>query len=303
MFMDIIALSLARQCFVLVYSGIDSSVRCKIKAHLRLWLVLVLALGGCQDLMMDANPGATTKPAQPIKSATPADGSPGARYYQLILVNEAGISPDVPGIKQIRALHVNPRSLGELISRLYLPAGPSGTKERYALIYPSIQECNTAAESVKELDVVATSINAGDEQTTITFAQSIGFYFAAQISQADTAAWPSVLQQLKHAANETSASAWRKWAANMAAGAVASERLYDYGAAALLYEQAERVASPGSLEQMNALYQRARSLLQIGDNSGGRRLLTQIVGQFAMFRSSEVFERARQMLADMDRGR
>lgn len=164
--------------------------------------LVLLALGGCQP-MLDAGDRRTASPMQVSKKVQSTSSAPSAdtpetlTYYQLILANEAPTTPDLSTLKQIRVQHTPARTVGELLANLYLPAGQSGTPERYALMYASVQEWNAAAEVVKELDVPSTS---ADEAT---FTQAIAAYYFAVSNRAEIALWQDVVAKLKHVAAHT----------------------------------------------------------------------------------------------------
>lgn len=222
--------------------------------------------------------------------------------YQVVLLSGPGPAEAPPGIKHVRLQRSRARDNAKILSRLYLPSGPSGTDDRYTLVYPTPLESDLAAEAALLLDVPKAQGDPPAGGASAVWAWAIGEAF----NVFDEAGIPDdrvqrLANQLVHVMPSADLSRNQQWIAGMLAGELLAHRVYDYAAAHAVYRQVESIAQPGSYEQMAGTYARGRALLQDGRREQARQCFETVLGQFSMLRGSEVFERARGTLAQWDR--
>ncbi len=256
------------------------------------------------------------KPAAPSRTVAAGTGQPRpgevppakepqptSTYYQLVLLSTPAPADAPPGMTHIRLQHASARSAGELLSILYVPSGPTGTSDRYTLIYPVQLELAAAAKAARALDVVAVteSTTSMPAAASDPFAVGVGVLYGTKPGGSpDKQRLRSAVTALQRAGGGADQSAWRRWAANMIAGAALADRLYDYAGADREFAAAEMNTEPGSLEQMTTLYMRARALVQDGKPDAARELLTRVVGLFDRMRSTEAFDRSHKLLGEIN---
>ncbi|GMU23328.1 MAG: hypothetical protein AMXMBFR13_34070 [Phycisphaerae bacterium] len=283
-------------------------------------IAVSLGQGGCSDVALDLKPPPRQsvrpapqpigRPAPPARQAEPAKVNPEATataepqstFFQLVLVSEPAPSDAPERLRYVRVSRAPARAVGELLAWLYVPSGPTGTETRYTLVYPTSEEGEAAAGHVSSLDVPPVASqpeNLPDEpQTSLTL--GIGLIHAAPLHG------PASRERLKHAqaalaraAAGTALPEAQRWAAAMVAGGLAADCLYDFKSADSHYALAETLATPGSLEQMSALYARACAHVRAGRTEPARQILTQLIGHFGPLRVTEPFGRARKLLSQL----
>lgn len=247
---------------------------------------------------------ATASPqAAPASAAPTASRSP-VHIYQLVLFSEAAPAEAPPGMKHVRLSQARARDVAGALKVLYLPSGPSGTDHRYTLVYPTPLEQDLAAEAAKQLDVALLVNVPEDDQSAEVWRWGVAEAFKVL---SDAPIPPHRVRRIAESLARSSASAQlprlERWAAGMLAGELLAHRLYDYAAAQAIYQQLEVVPEPGSYEQMALVYARGRALQQDGRRDQARVAYEHVIGQFTALRGSEVFERARDSLAQWDRRR
>ncbi len=245
--------------------------------------------------------------AAPQEAASPAGpseapGEPEA-FYQLVLISEPTPVNAPPGLRYIRLEHANARDVADLVGILYIPAGPTGTMHRFTLIYPSATEVKTAGAWATGLDVSPRTDGPGPVPDSLDQA----FLDAVAVLYGTPTGHPKEAERLNHAVSvlarvygAADQLGPRRWAAALIAGAIAADRLYDYEQAETHFLVAGGIAPPGSFEQMTTQYRRALAHIQNGHPDLARDILTQVIANFGMFRRSEVFERARRALGELD---
>ena len=273
---------------------------------------------GCQDVDWGMGPAqhgpADRTIAASQKPPVAPTGTPAGRrtdptstsdelaFHQLVLFSKPAPAQSPPGLYYVRLKQASARKVGQLLASLYVPSGPSGTRYRYTLVYPSSRESEAAAKWAERLDVPEV-VDAGASSPAAlenVFSFAVGLYhgvpkdFVKAVSHLRAA--ETNLTRCLHA-EELSGPV--RWGAGMIAGAILADRFYEYDEAESRFLDAQLLTPPGSYEQMAALYARARGHVQNGMKAAARELLVQIVGQFGMFRTSEVFGRAREMLGEL----
>ncbi|MBI4581850.1 MAG: hypothetical protein HY718_19290 [Planctomycetes bacterium] len=304
-------------------------------------LVLLLCWGGgCEDVALNwgMDPGPKPRPVgRPVgrvvqPSATgPADGGsqgrakPGQRdggdparptggavdpprpalsLYQVVLLSQAAPAEAPPGLRHVRLQHARAREVGCLLALVYLPSGPSGTDDRYTLVYPTSLEHDLAAEAAELLDVPKP--HGGPPAGSMIEVWRWAMGEASDVI--DSPGQPEQrLRQLADALMRVIPSAelprQQRWMAGMVAGELLARRLYDYAGADAVYRQLRETVEPGSYEQMAVVYARGRALVQDGRREQARQCFESVIGQFSPLRGSELFERSRETLAQWDRRR
>lgn len=273
------------------------------------WALLSLvALPACEDVQLGwpgESPQHPLRPAATPIQPRPAPSCPLTRpsntpevppiadYYQVVLVSDGTPAQSTPGVTQVTIRQHPARRVGQLVAMLYVPAGQTGSANRFTLIYPTKNEASLAAISAGRLDLAPA---AGD-----AFAAALtAIYAASQPTETPpTSAATTLKQQSAGAPGYTN---WRAWAAGMLGGGVLMAGSQN-GDAWQLFAQAEDRAAPGSLEQLSAMYSRAVALARAGRYDDARRVLASALSQFDRFRQTEVFERARQLLAELETSR
>ncbi len=270
------------------------------------WLAILILVGGCEDVRLgwpeSELPGARRPAQQPLRDARSESPDPATRpdavapqFYQLVLLSEPSPLDTAPGVRMVRLRHGAARRLGHMLAMLYLPAGPTGSANRFTLVYPSAAEwaaAGRAADIFEQALAGATSKPAGG----VEFAAAAGAYdILASTGDRERAA--AGVEQLRRVAQDRGQKRWFRWAAGLLAGRIMADVLQDPPAAAQLFHIAGAAAQPGSLEQMSAIFAEAQARLAAGESGPARRLLTRAVSEFDAFRDTEVFVRARRALA------
>jgi len=206
----------------------------------------------------------------------------------------------------VRLARASAGAVGELLTVLYPPAGPTGTGQRYTLIYPSSLECDIAADFALQLDVATVEGAALQlpEESQAAFAFGVGVLYATPRGHADEVDRLRLAEAgLVKALNAPAQPARIRWAAAMMAAGVCAERLREYDKAEGYCLEAAKVVEADSLEQMAAWYALARAYVQNGKPDVAQETLTNLITTFEAFAATEVFGRARQALTDLDRKR
>ncbi|UCD28126.1 MAG: hypothetical protein JSV03_13675 [Planctomycetota bacterium] len=286
------------------------------------WGVLCLLMVGCGDiefLGVDRPSGSTRSSSPPVQPTqkphssndvvkrqetsldTARENKP--LFYRLILHNETIPMGEQSGMKHIKLTHASARDVGELLSILYMPTGPTGTEKRYTLIYESPVIWEVAAKCVDVLDIPAINeISAArDNRKRDDFNQGIGLiYGATKRTSQETKRYRLARESLTKVLQSKDQTRARRWMAGMIAGSIADKKLIAYDEAQQHYIKAETEAESGSIEQMSAQYARACVLIKNGKPAAAKDLLTKLTTQFGKFRKTEVYERARKIQADLN---
>ena len=291
------------------------------------WCATCLALSGCGEIewlwvepQSVKNPR-SNRPIAPTQKPGPsnkihqqdlakqetiamsADSNDQATFYQLILHGKPASTRTQPGMKHIHLKHASARDVGELLSILYLPAGPTGTEERYTLIYTTTHEWGASADWASELDILAINdINTPPpENVDNAFAYGIGLIYGMPADLHDhLKRFQLARAELLRVLQSTDQPKRQRWAAGMVAGWITANRFCEYEQAEKYYASAEAVTQPGGLEQMVTIYARAGAFIQEGKPDVARKLLHNMIAQFGVFRRTEVYERAAKTLADLN---
>ena len=285
---------------------------CKLTAVLG---VVLISVSGCQSRSnsYDNRAWQSGRSASPASSNVRAEQEAGdalaaadhAKFYQLILftVRAPGEAPD--GIRYSVISKASAKRVGEMLTVLYMPSGASGVAERWALIYPTRTEWETAGSWARAMDIAPiTAANAVmPEDTAKYFEFGIGLLYGTVPGDPEERdRLRLVVSALDSAGQHLTAPRPQRWAAGLIAGNLLMNRFFDYAAAIERYEQAEAVTPPGSLEQLMTYYQRAQAHIQLGEPDAAKSLLSQSLSEFDAFRNSEVFLRARRVLSELELG-
>jgi hypothetical protein len=222
--------------------------------------------------------------------------------FQVVLFSQAAPAEAPANIRHVRLQQARARDVAGVLSLLILPTGPSGTDNRYTLVYPSRLEQDAAAQAAVLFDVPAASTTAPADDMAATWQWGIAEFF--RIAEEPGAAPERIrplAERLNAAASSARLSTVQRWAAAMLAGELFAHRLYDFVTAADAFVRAEAAAEPGTYQQMAVLYARGRALQQDGKRGPARAIFETILAQFGAMRNSEVFERTRETLAEWDR--
>jgi hypothetical protein len=229
---------------------------------------------------------------------------PDISYYQLTLLSEESNESDSTGVKLIHLNRGEARAVGEVLTLLIIPSGPTGTADRYALLYPSELEWKLAGEWASRLDapVIEDAVPPLPEDPEALFAFGLGLLYGTPRHHPEAEQRYRLISKAFSSISGISGTAPPiDWAAVMLDGAVHGERLFDYAGAATRYAQAEPLAVPGSYEQMVALYLRSGALVQEGRRSEASKLLSRVLSEFSAYRSTETYERARKLFGEVNR--
>ncbi len=247
-----------------------------------------------------SNGGSTQgKSSTELQSAAP----PLVCLYQLVLLSEPGPAQAPAGIKHIRLNNARARDVANVLMMCYVPSGPSGTDQRYTLVYPTPFEQELAAKASTLLDVPGKV----SEPATDTSASNIWHYCVSEefalLNQPHST--PSQAKRVAGLFLRITASAetarTQRWMATMIAGDILSNHTYDYPAADRAFEQAQSIAEPGSYEQLAAMYARSRAYVQDGNLADAKQICEAVIGQFGALRECEAYERVRDILKTCDK--
>lgn len=272
------------------------------------WPAILILVGGCEDVRLgwpESEPAAR-RPEQPrpldVRSASQHPATrPDAvapQFYQLVLLSEPSPLDTAPGVRMVRLRHGAARRLGNMLAMLYLPAGPTGSANRFTLVYASAAEwaaAGRAADIFEQALAGATSKPVGG----VEFDAAAAGAYDILASTGDRERAAAGVEQLRRVAQDRGQKRWFRWAAGVLAGRIMADVLQDPPAAAQLFHIAGAAAQPGSLEQMSAIFAEAQARLAAGEGGPARRLLTRAVSEFDSFRDTEVFVRARRALAGL----
>jgi hypothetical protein len=286
-----------------------SAGRAFIQANL-----LLLAAGGCSDVELNLGSRVRQRPVLPppepirtgVAASAPADSPAQAdivvepAYYQLVVISDPAPACETCGVRFVRVRCAPAKWVVEALARLYLPSGRSGSGDRYTLVYPTAGEWSAAAAHVEQLDVTPARPQPGSTLPGGFSCAVAGWYGLSQ-EPADRQQVSTVIAAFE--GKEAGASNWERWAARMLLADLLADRLSDFDRAAQICADALIVAQAGSLEYLETLYTQARLLVHAGRPTQARRTLETIIGQFRALRGAEAHDRARQLLADLDRKR
>ena len=235
---------------------------------------------------------------------TGTDVRPGAGFCQLVLMTESSSGEASPGLKEVELGRASARAVGELLGVLYVPAGPVGTTERYALVYPSRLECEAAADLARDLDVptVQACPDRAPDDVEEAFDLGIGLLYGTPLGHPQEAArlgWAEA--SLLRTLGSPDQPAKRRWAAGMIAADVRGDRLDDYDQAQAHLLEAGKVIEARSLEYLATLYAQARASVKNGEPDAARKTLRKLIDTSRTFESTEVFSRARETRTELER--
>lgn len=220
---------------------------------------------------------------------------PLVNLYQLVLLSEPGPAEAPAGFRHVRLGQARAKDVAQVVMAGYIPSGPSGTDDRYTLVYPTALEQGLAARAATLLDV-----QAGDE-ANIWHATMADALVVLREPGAPASGLRAVAERCMQALPASELSALQKWMAAMLAGEVYSQRIYDFAAADRVYARAYDYAEPGSYEQLAAMYARGRAYLQDGRYDLARHTCETIIGHCGAYRDCEVYARVRDLYTSCER--
>ena len=230
-----------------------------------------------------------------------ADGNPladtpaGPRFYHLVLTSGSAADEAGSADKVVRLHRVTALTVGRLVSLLYIPTGPIGTKDRYVLVFPSVAERDAAARAVAEFDVstVVPSLTAMPSNDSDLFPFGVGVCQAELLGDApEVSALTSAQDALAKAADLPDQSAYRRWIAAMLSGWLAADRFENRDKGLLLFQKAEQLARPRSVEAGEAIYAQYRLQSQAGRAEAARVTLGRLKDSCGHLGRTELMERA-----------
>jgi hypothetical protein len=238
-------------------------------------------------------------PNRPVDREVPFSAAPQpGDYFQLVLFSEPPPPETPPNFLHVRLERAAADSVGDVLSRLYVPVGIQG-RTRCLLIYGTQAEWRAAAEFVRVFDVAPLDDlpQAMPPQPVEAFQRAIAVMMArSRTGAVDRSALAKVATVFEQTAANEQATPILRWAGAMLAGDLCARTLYDFNRAEQLYVAAAGIAPGGSIEQMNALYARARTDVANGRKDRADPLFATVIQQFAAYRHSEVYLRCRRGL-------
>ncbi|HOB75931.1 MAG TPA: hypothetical protein PKG54_15560 [Phycisphaerae bacterium] len=278
------------------------------------------ALAGCEDVSVNvsrAQPRAVRPAPKPIAAARGARTQPDCQtacepsadaelcYYQVVLLSGEARADAPTGLRCVPLARAQAEAVGRTLALLYPPSGPAGTTTRFCLVYPSAAEAEAAARMALELDVAPASgaeSRPAATQPAQAWSLGVGLLQATSASAGTARQWLRRAEAaLSEALADHNAHPIRRWAAAMLAARIVEDHLDDLAAAERYLLAAEAQASPGSLEQMAAVFARATNQIQQGRPQAARPLLRQVLTGFNPHRNTELYERADRALRELDR--
>jgi len=158
---------------------------------------------------------------------------------------------------------------GGILSVLYLPTGPSGSDQRFTLIYPTEMGVARGADAARQLDV-GTREKPRARRRRDQWRWGMGRAFAW---------WMKRMR--RHRMGGPPRLCWRRASVGesvelaalgrgMVAGDLFANHLYDYAAAEAAYALAAEAVEPGFTSKWRLMYARARALQQDGHGDAAR---------------------------------
>lgn len=240
---------------------------------------------------------------RPVDRSVPLGAAPQpGDYFQLVLFSESP-PPETPrNFLHVKLEHAPAASVGEVLSRLYVPVGMQG-RDRCLLIYGTQAEWKAAAEFVRVFDVTPHDNlpETMPSQPVEAFQRAVAVLMAkSRIDAVDRAGLAKAAAVFEQVAGNEGATPILRWAAAMLAGDLCARTLYEFNRAEQLYVAAAGISPAGSIEQMNSLYARARTDLANGHKDRADSLFATVVSQFTAYRQSEVHHRCRRGLGSVN---
>jgi hypothetical protein len=176
--------------------------------------------------------------------------------------------------------------------------------DRYLLVYATAPEWRAAADFVRLLDV--TPSDEVPQATTGPPIEAFQALVAAMMTKGrpgsvDRKALAETAAGFEAIASSDQAAPVLRWASAMLAADICARTVYDFNRAEQMYLAAQGFAPAGSVEQMNALYGRARAHLLNGRKDRALPLFEAVVAQFTAYRRSDVYDRCRRGLEELNR--
>jgi len=246
-----------------------------------------------------ATPAAERPAAPPASQPAPEPGD----YYQLLLLNEASRQQTEPNIATRRLEHGPGDLVGEVLGRLYVPVGMQGA-DRYLLVYATPAEWRAAADFVRLLDVAPSDElpkSSGGPPVQAFQDLVAALMTRSRPGSVDREALAEIARRFETIAASDQAAPVLRWASAMLAGDIYARTLYDFGRAEQIYLAAQNFAPAGSVEQMNVIYARARAHLLNGRRDRAQKLFESVVAGFLVYRRSEVYDRCRRGMEELQR--
>ncbi len=170
--------------------------------------------------------------------------------------------------------NVPARSAAQLVSQLYQPVGLGGGERQTYLIYQDLDEWRAAQSAVGWIDVPSGSASGmGRGVRSLIEVVGAGPMPDREAVNAAHAAFSQVV-------GDTGADSRTRWAAAMWDGKLSSEQLFDDTAAAASYDMAIKLAQPGSVERLAAMWARAESYQAVGDRDSAKKAYAALADQF-----------------------
>lgn len=233
----------------------------------------------------DPEPPVTHAPPQPSLAVNVAAQA----FYQLYLASSQASEQPVPGTARVILSAAGPRSVASALEVLYPPMGRSGSDVESYLIYEQREEFDAARAMVSALDVAS---GGGG-----VFETAVGMYYA--ILAQDASVNRELVKSCQAKLGEAQAAGGdrlRKWAAAILKGRLATEFTYDYPQAIAAFDDAARIAGPGTLEDMVAKWWAADALRMEGGRAKAKRHLEDIVQTYSKYPQSQIVRRAKAAL-------
>jgi hypothetical protein len=174
---------------------------------------------------------------------------------------------------------VRARPCAIVLETLCVPLGRSGNPDDCYLLYEDRDEFEAAVGLAAALDVPPVFGAASTSTPAEAFGAGLGLFYGLleRGPQADRAQVDAAERSLAEALQSSELSMQARWIAGILAGRVMADYRYDYAAARSYAAQAERLATPDSLEQWTAMYWKADALVQEGRSSDAALVYQKIV--------------------------
>lgn len=224
------------------------------------------------------------------------------QLYQLVLLSQPAPAAAPPGMVHVRLAHASARPVGELLQVMILPSGPTGTRDRYTLLYPTRSETELAEQWSRRLDINNINIDYINEaQFELADYQTLigAYYHIDQISKVEqqNALWEALIAGMDRFSRQGQGE--QAWSAAVLAADLSARHFYQYQQADRLLRQGQQKVLAGTYEQMVCWYRRAVYARKDGRVEQARKLLADLIAQFKKYRDTEIYQRADRLLAEL----
>jgi hypothetical protein len=224
---------------------------------------------------------------------------PGVAYYRLVLLSGADAPRPAGGVEYVALAQSRAGDVGRLLEIIYVPTGPTGTDDRYTLMYPTRTELTAAVGWAKALDfpVIEADVQAGPQggEACTIFALGV-LYGTSEGHPQAMRRYRLAIECFTRALHDADVDITYRWVSGVMAGWLLNEYFGDVDGAEQRLVAAQKLTPEGAYERMVTLYQRARVSVAAGRADQARVLLAVIMDKYAVISASETYQRARRLL-------